>query len=287
MSRWHQLRPHLKESLQLLGLMLGPARNRSVAVYNLLADRHNLGEQTRFINMGYWAEASHYDQACRDLALKLGQLAELGPHDQVLDVGCGFGEQDMLWMQHFAPREITAISITPLQIAAARRQQRHPRLHFLVADATHLPFADASFDKVLALESAFHFQTREGFFAEARRVLRPGGLLVLADSLPYQTPKGLLAKARVWAMGGMWQVPLANQYSPADYQTRLQSAGFELLDWQDISEQVWLPFKRFAQQRVNDPEIRQRVNPLLRRIWSTEHKALSELAYVLVKARRR
>lgn len=47
-----------------------------------------------------------------------------------------------------------------------------------------LPFADASFDRVLAVECIFHFPSRTAFLAEVRRVLRPGGALVISDFVP-------------------------------------------------------------------------------------------------------
>jgi ubiquinone/menaquinone biosynthesis C-methylase UbiE len=56
-------------------------------------------------------------------------------------------------------------------------------------DATHLAFADRVFEQILCVESAFHFQTRAQFFAEAYRVLKPGGAVVLWDMLFRRLPR--------------------------------------------------------------------------------------------------
>ena len=106
---------------------------------------------------------------------------------RVLDAGCGFGGTLACLQDRVERLDLTGLNIDPRQLQRAQKLVQ-PRpgssLRFVAGDACALPFADASFDRVLAVECIFHFPSRAAFLAEVRRVLRPGGVLVLSDFVP-------------------------------------------------------------------------------------------------------
>jgi SAM-dependent methyltransferase len=63
----------------------------------------------------------------------------------------------------------------------SNQHHRSANLHFQQGDAEQLPFADASFDSVINVESSFCYPSIDRFFAEVKRVLRPGGHLHYTD----------------------------------------------------------------------------------------------------------
>ena len=83
-----------------------------------------------------------------------------------------------------ALRKVTGISIVPWQVKRARQMTAsHERVAFFEDDYTQTDFADAEFDAAYAIERFCHGPGRDkaACLAEARRVLRPGGQLVIAD----------------------------------------------------------------------------------------------------------
>ena len=95
-------------------------------------------------------------------------LAEgyLGP-GRVLDLGCGVGHS----YGRLAPRETVGVDVDPDALEGQERET-------VVADMRSLPFEDASFDSVVAIQSIEHVPDPERALAEAARVLRPGGVAV-------------------------------------------------------------------------------------------------------------
>ena len=148
----------------------------------------------RHVHWGYWDDPDHavcddedYGRAAEKLTLELCQLAGIAEGERVLDVGCGFGGTIASLNERFSRLQLTGVNIDDRQLARARQQVlplHENRVEFRQGDACDLPFPEASFDRVLAVECIFHFPSRESFFKEARRVLRPGGVLVLSDFVP-------------------------------------------------------------------------------------------------------
>ena len=166
-------------------------------------------DHSDFCNYGYAAVETKVQ---RDASAALvHKLLDFIPEKNgtILDVACGLGATTRELLQFYKPEDITGINIADDQLARAAANV--PGARFLNMDAAHLEFEDNSFDNVICVEAAFHFQTREAFMREALRVLKPGGRLVIADILGWQTKPTRANKIK----------------NPTAYSSLLASCGYE------------------------------------------------------------
>ena len=104
----------------------------------------------------------------------MATLAPVAGHD-VLEVGSGRGGGASYVARYLKPARLVGIDLSVKAVAFSNRQYRVDSLHFQEGDAESLPFPDASFDSVINVESSFCYPSIGRFFAEVKRVLRPGG----------------------------------------------------------------------------------------------------------------
>lgn len=101
----------------------------------------------------------------------------------VLDVGCGPGDGTLLLGRHFtSPRWVIGVDLGWECVTLGRQMASANKMtaHFIQAEAGALPFPSRSFDAVISWELIEHLPHYRTFLAEAHRVLRPGGHLVLS-----------------------------------------------------------------------------------------------------------
>ncbi len=257
-------RGRLREAVDFMLWAYTPFRAMSAeAIYDLVAT-NALTAEGLYLNLGYWERARTIDQACEALARLLAETAGMSPEDDVLDVGFGFAEQDIFWMERFAPRQILGLNVNCAQVRIARRRVRYrgmsDRIHLLEGSATDMHLPNASRDVVTALECAFHFQTRADFFAEAFRVLRPGGRLVLADVIrngPGEDPLHRRLQDFTWSkFAQKLAVPEANADDRDGYAAKLQASGFYKVRVTSIREHVFPGWHRAV---GDDPQLMRRL----------------------------
>lgn len=113
--------------------------------------------------------------------VRWGGLENLPQGTTLLDVGCGIGGSSRILAQDYQ-FEVTGVTISPQQVE--RAQELTPEgvsAKFQVDDAMALSFPDASFDVVWSVEAGPHMPDKAVFARELLRVLKPGGILVVAD----------------------------------------------------------------------------------------------------------
>jgi SAM-dependent methyltransferase len=134
----------------------------------------------------YAVSAVHRAGADLDAMLRAGVRTG---RERVLDLGCGAGHTALAFAARCA--EVVALDLTPAMLEQARAaagERGLANLRFELGDAGALPFADASFDVVTSRLSAHHYAAPAAALREAARVLAPGGVFLLSDTVAPEDP---------------------------------------------------------------------------------------------------
>jgi SAM-dependent methyltransferase len=154
-------------------------------------------------------------------------FAALAPGERVLDLGSGSGTDVFCAaVQVGETGSVVGVEFTDEQLAKARRlrdRDSFVQVDFVEASIDALPFEDETFDVVLSNGAVNLSPAKDRVFAEAARVLRPGGRLALADIVSSRA-----LKERTRRNVELWAACIAGAIPRASYLQAIQSAGFRV-----------------------------------------------------------
>ena len=174
-------------------------------------------------------------EAVRQMAELVADQAAISPGGRVCDIGCGYGATARLLAERGA--EVAALTISPAQHAfAVQRNEGRENPRFLLADWLSNELPAAFFASAIALESSEHMADKAAFFAQARRVLQPGGRLVICAWLAREGPTANQVRWLLEPICREGRMPHLGTEN--DYRRLADAAGFVVERFVDLTREI-------------------------------------------------
>ncbi|SFM05512.1 class I SAM-dependent methyltransferase [Rugamonas rubra] len=175
-------------------------------------------------------------------------------HAVVADVGCGYGRSLHKLQQRFAPERLIAMDIDPemLRAAAAEMAGLGLAAEYICCSSSNIALPDDSVDLLFCHQTFHHLIDQERAIAEFHRVLKPGGVLLFAES----TRRYIHS----WIIRLLFRHPMEVQKTAPEYLAMVRAAGFAVPD-----AAVSYPFLWWSREDLGVLETVLRIKPAARR----------------------
>lgn len=174
---------------------------------------------TWFIHTWFW---THYvvEAAVADLARMIPEPRE--SFATIVDVGCGWGLELSLMERRFHPRRLVAIDIDAKMVDGARAEASRQGLtvEFQQTSASQIALSERSVDMIFCHQTFHHLVEQAAALREFYRVLKPGGVLMFAES----TRKFIFS----WPIRLLFRHPMESQRNAAEYIAMIRESGFSI-----------------------------------------------------------
>jgi tocopherol O-methyltransferase len=195
--------------------------------------------------------------ATRAMIDRVVSWAEVGAGSRVVDAGCGYGGTSRILAGELGCA-VTGFTLSEAQAHHARQLGGGPDYQVRSWLQNGLP-SEAT-DAVLAIESLSHMVDKPLAFAQAARVLRPGGRLVLVDWISCDAPSRFQRRALLAPIAREGRLP--SLCTTGDYHGYAHDAGLQLLHVEDLAPfapwRTWsIVARRLARRLATDPVARQ------------------------------
>jgi cyclopropane fatty-acyl-phospholipid synthase-like methyltransferase len=211
-----------------------------VAFYNDTAWEYRVLWSDSNLHYGFYDdEATTHDVAIENSNSVYADKLEVDETATVLDIGTGRGG----FPTHVAAEygaAVHGIDIDPLHVSAARSNARDrgvsAKTEFSIGTYHDIPYPDGTFDAVSGIETVCHSDRKERVLAEIRRVLKPGGRLMISDGFMSRTELTEPEAAKLRTVLDGWAVPELAHVS--EFRAVLEDLGFTNVAFEDHYEEI-------------------------------------------------
>lgn len=198
-------------------------RGKSLGLHFGFADRETKSHTEALINQYKYV-------------IKKGQI---GNGMRVLDAGCGVGGAS-LYIAKVTGARCVGVSLVESQVKEAGenalRQNIQNKVEFLVGDYAHTNLKPESFDVVIGIESICYAAPKRAFLAEAYRLLKPGGRLVITDGYCKHNPQDKTEIFTLKKFCSSWR--LANLITYQKMSNEIRKIGFSNVKLEDKTDEI-------------------------------------------------
>ncbi len=183
------------------------------------------------VHHGLWLRGDETrEEAVLQLVDLVGREAQIASGMRVCDIGCGYGAAARVFASRGA--EVVGITISTAQFAVAKDEDDNRS--FILGDWLTNELPNESFDAAYAIESSEHMPDIRKFFAQAHRVLRSDGRLVICAWLSSDNPSSTAQRFLLEPICREGRMPIMG--TVGDYRSLGETAGFSLTRFEDVTK---------------------------------------------------
>ena len=213
-----------------------------------------MSKKNYYMNYGFWDNTNiTLNKANKNLCNFIYEKGKLNDYDQftILDVGCGYGVQDVLWCKKLSnTSNLIAVDISKKQIKYANKKlgkyaklQKNikNKLQYIECDAHNLldKFTKNNFNRIISLESAFHYNNRPKFFKNVSNLLTNDGIFVISDIVVKNNNNSLLQKLFIKIASDFLCIPEDNLITSNEWKNEINKNGLCINETYNITDKTF------------------------------------------------
>jgi len=218
-----------------------------------------VSSNNKFMNYGYWEKDTNtlYEANINliNLVLEKSEMRDK-KNIKILDVGCGYGVQDIEWMKNIDNTcKITAVDISEEQINEALNKNSHVKFEVCDAENIDIKYKNELFDRIMSVESAFHYPNRNKFYKNVNELLKEDGKFIITDiMLKRDYDENIITRIMLYFFSDFLCIPNDNLIKEEDWIRNINNE-LQIEEITDITNNSFNPYyDHFLKRYFNNNE---------------------------------